>query len=235
MNGIEAIMFDFGGTLDNYGVDWFSRLHRIIAQQGCRIDRQQFQICADEAAGRICSLPDTPTLTMADTAGRLCEYAHAALARISSDGVLQWDPMAVAAEFMQESHRYLKHSRKVLEELSRRFRLGCISNNWGNTQGWCRDAQLDQFFDTMIDSTVVGASKPNELIFQTALDDLKLPAHRCAYVGDKFEADIVGAAAAGLMSIWMTGPEPKQCPDPSLVDHRIETLDELLTIDFKAN
>ena len=77
MNNTEAIIFDFGGTLDNYGIDWFSRMHRIIAQHGCAIDRQLFQTCADHATNKICRLADTPTLTMADTALRLCQHAPA--------------------------------------------------------------------------------------------------------------------------------------------------------------
>lgn len=233
MNDLKAIIFDFGGTLDNYGIDWFSRMHRIIAQNGCVIDRQLFQTCADEAADKICHLPDTPTLTMADTALRLCQHTHAQLAEISTDGIVHWDPTTVAAEFMRESRDYLEHSCEVLEQLHQRFRLGCISNNWGNTQGWCRDARLDRLFDTMIDSTVFGSPKPDPAIFHAAVDELKLPPHKCAYVGDKFEADIVGAAAAGLTAVWITGPLPQTCPDPSLVDHQIKTLDELLTSDFK--
>ena len=231
----KAILFDFGGTLDNDGTDWFTRLHRCVVASGEEVEWNAFQGHASAAADYITTLRDTCELTMDGIVQRLIDRIHTLMTAAESNGGPSWLPEQVASEFFVEAQGYLRRNRDVLTQLAQRFRLGCISNNWGNTQGWCRDAQLDQFFDTMIDSTVVGASKPNELIFQTALDDLKLPAHRCAYVGDKFEADIVGAAAAGLMSIWMTGPEPKQCPDPSLVDYRIETLDELLTIDFKAN
>lgn len=234
MSTIKAILFDFGGTLDNDGADWFSRMHAIIARHGCLIDRDQFQACADQAAEIITTQPDVTTLTMQDTAYRLCKHAREQLAQISGDGLTQWDPSAVAAEFARDSQTYFQRNRPILRELAQGFRLGCISNNWGNTVGWCRDAQFDPFFETIIDSTVVGGSKPDELIFQTALHELKLPARDCVYVGDKFEADIVGAAGAGLTAIWITGKSKKSCPDSSLVDHRIGSLDELLTLDFSS-
>lgn len=230
MKAIKAILFDFGGTLDDDGTDWFTRLHRIIAEQGCSIEREQFQMCADQAAGKIDQLDDTPTLTMAGTVRRLCEFTRTELAQVSDDGIVQWDPVAVAEEFMRESRSCLARNLDVLGELAGRFRLGCISNNWGNVAGWCRDAQFEKYFETMIDSTVVGVAKPDAQIFQAALDELKLPAQDCAYVGDKYEADVVGAAGAGLTPIWITGATEKEYPDSSIDHYRIETLGELLGI-----
>ena len=187
---------------------------------------------SSQAGTRIGQLDDTPVLTMADTARRLCEHAYEELANVSRDGVLQWDPIQVAEEFMRQSQSYLQRNRGVLVELAKSFRLGCISNNWGNTVGWCKEAQLDELFDTIIDSTVAGVSKPDQLIFQAALDEMKLPAQNCAYVGDNYEADIFGSTGAGLTSVWVTGGLEKECPDPSIVDHRIETLKDILTINW---
>ncbi|MGH9225261.1 MAG: HAD family hydrolase [Acidimicrobiales bacterium] len=50
----------------------------------------------------------------------------------------------------------------------------------------------------VVDSQVVGVSKPDPRIFQFALDALGVPAERCLYVGDTVHFDVKGARNAGL-------------------------------------
>jgi HAD superfamily hydrolase (TIGR01458 family) len=64
-------------------------------------------------------------------------------------------------------------------------------------------------------ATVVG--KPEKGFFRLALEDLGLPSHEVAMVGDDVEADVAGAQAAGLKGILVrTGkyrPETEGRPD----------------------
>jgi putative hydrolase of the HAD superfamily len=50
----------------------------------------------------------------------------------------------------------------------------------------------------VVDSTLVGVQKPDPAIFRHALDALGLEAHEVLYLGDTYEADVVGARGAGL-------------------------------------
>jgi putative hydrolase of the HAD superfamily len=50
----------------------------------------------------------------------------------------------------------------------------------------------------VVDSHVVGVSKPDPRIFGFALEPLGLAAERVLYVGDSISKDVVGARAAGL-------------------------------------
>ena len=133
---------------------------------------------------------------------------------------------------MTQTRWYLQRNRRVLEQLQSNYRLGIVSNNWGNTAGWCEQFGIHSYFDTIIDSTVVGRAKPDRMIFQAALDQLRLPAASCAYVGDRYESDILGAQAAGLMPIWITNGPVQDGPDGSVEAHRIEKLTELLDLDL---
>ena len=81
--------------------------------------------------------------------------------------------------------------------------------------------------DVIIDSAQVGVSKPAQRIFTLALAQLGRTPQTAAYVGDSFERDVLGARAAGLRTIWLRGLEPRVCPDPSMVDATITTLEEL--------
>ena len=228
----KAILFDFGGTLDNDGTDWFTRLHRCVVASGQDVEWDIFQGHAKAAADYITTLDDTCELTMDGIVQRLSGHIHMLMTTADSNGGPSWLPERVAGEFLAEAQGYLSRNHDVLTQLGRRFRLGCISNNWGNTAGWCRQFELADYFETIIDSTVVGSAKPDKVIFQAALDELDLPPEACVYVGDWYPADMVGARAVGMTTVWLAQAH-KECPDESFVDHRIEKLPDLLTLDFR--
>jgi putative hydrolase of the HAD superfamily len=64
--------------------------------------------------------------------------------------------------------------------------------------------ELRPFFETIITSAACGIRKPDERIFQLALDQIGVPAGQTAMVGDSLEADIQGANQMGIYSIWIT-------------------------------
>ncbi|MCP4712203.1 MAG: HAD family hydrolase [Planctomycetes bacterium] len=229
MQNIEAILFDFGGTLDNDGSDWFTRLHQAITQRSGHMDRQEFDRVAMKAANAIGDFDDTPKLSMAQTAQRLCQTLHSQMER-DGDAPPDWKPGDVVEEFMSHAQEFLRRNLNVLAELKQRYRLGVISNNWGNTAGWCSHFKIDHLMDTIIDSAVIGAVKPERKIFDAALDQLRLSAHQCAYVGDRYDCDMIGAHDAGLISIWITPPSTEPGPRESIPTHRIHKLTELLNL-----
>lgn len=61
-----------------------------------------------------------------------------------------------------------------------------------NSHGWVNS------FDFVIDSGLVGVSKPSVEIFNIALDKARLEASQVLYVGDLPAIDVYGAQAAGL-------------------------------------
>ena len=237
MSTIEAILFDFGGTLDSDGLDWFTRIYQAVVKRIGHFDRDVFQNHADQAANDISLIPDTRLLTMDETAARLCHYIHNNMTR-HNGSTKQWDPDEVALEFFNEAGTFLERNCLILQQLSQRYRIGCISNNWGNTLGWCRQFQLHQYFETVIDSTVIGCVKPDRAIFQAALDDLKISAESCAYIGDKYDPDVLGSHGAGMTPVWILPAERRdECihlDSQQIAPRCINQLSDLLTISWEA-
>jgi len=83
--------------------------------------------------------------------------------------------------------------------------VAIVTNNIGTAVEQCRDHGICQIGEgplpsvaAIVDSTVVGVSKPDPRIFDPALAALGTKRGRTLYVGDTVHADVRGATAAGM-------------------------------------
>jgi HAD superfamily hydrolase (TIGR01549 family) len=146
-------------------------------------------------------------------------YQRLGLSEKMKDEYVEW--------FCAGAAKSLAENRKWLETLHGTYRLAVISNNFGNTRGWCDDYGLSPLLDVIIDSTVLGIAKPDARIFEAALSELSVAPNQAIYVGDSYSADMVGGKNAGLWTAWLVGDQLKPCPDPSMVDVWLSHLHEL--------
>jgi HAD superfamily hydrolase (TIGR01549 family) len=73
------------------------------------------------------------------------------------------------------------------------------------------DASLRASLDAVAISDGVGWRKPRREIFAAVADALGLAPREILHVGDNLDADVAGAAAAGMRTAWLT----RRVPDPS--------------------
>ena len=167
---------------------------------------------ASEYAAR-CSLRET---TDAIAVGI---YTRLGLSEQMKDEYVDWFCAGAAA--------HLENNRRWLETLHGTYQLAVISNNFGNTRGWCDEYGLTPLLEAIIDSTVLGIAKPDARIFEAALSELDVAPAHAIYVGDSYSADMVGGKNAGLWTAWLVGDQVKTCQDPSMVDVQLSHLHEL--------
>ena len=91
-----------------------------------------------------------------------------------------------------------------LEE--KQVRIAAISNAIFSSQ--CMKAELDKhglgrYFEFVISSADIGIKKPDIRIFELALSKLDADPLHTWYVGDSWDADILGAVSANLNAIWL--------------------------------
>ena len=90
----------------------------------------------------------------------------------------------------------------TLDELAaRELVVGIISNSDGRLEWRLDEMGLLDRFDFVIDSAIVGISKPNRGIFEDALKRSSLSPEEAIYVGDYYEVDVRGARAAGMLPV----------------------------------
>ena len=75
----------------------------------------------------------------------------------------------VASRFLSDMSAAFARNRPVLEALSERYRLGVVSNFYGNLEAVCESSGLGPLFGVMTDSERVGAEKPTRRFSGCAL------------------------------------------------------------------
>lgn len=218
---IRALLFDFGGTLDGNGVHWRDRTYRFLQQAYPEIDRETFDRVDRAAVDSLIANGNALQFSLRETMDVIATgiYEALGLAPDVKDRYVDF--------FCEGAKECLDRNRQWLATLRDRYRLGVISNNFGNTEGWCDEYNLSPLLDIVVDSTVVGVSKPEAGIFHAALTGIRTLPEAAIYVGDTYSDDVVGAKGVGMWAAWLVGEEDKECPDASIVDVQLTTLQEL--------
>ena len=118
----------------------------------------------------------------------------------------------VASRFLADMSAAFARNRPVLETLRERYRLGVVSNFYGNLEAACESSGLAPLFGVMTDSQRVGAEKPEPAIFHAALAALRAAPETTVMVGDSLRRDGEGARRSGMGFIWIA-PEDVQAAE----------------------
>lgn len=122
-----------------------------------------------------------------------------------------------------------REDRRVLEILfSRGYKLGVVSEYPVDTKLGALGLG-DIPWSARVDCEQVGVLKPDPAVFLEAARRVGVLPERTVVVGDRLDADVLGASQAGMRSVWLTGRDPgaKVRATP---DHRIRSLTGLLEI-----
>src|SRR5919109_2626991 len=205
---LAAVLFDFGGTLDGT-LPWKERMFRLCRAEGVMVTPEQFAPLfynADDAlVGAI------PTLSLDKTVRRLIDGLGAALDL--GDGIGD----RIVRRFVDDAIGYARDNISILSELARHYRLGIVSNFYGNLAPVCDDLRLRPLFGAIVDSAEVGWTKPDPRIFAHALRELGVEASEATFVGDSLARDMSGARGVGMKHIWLAAGTASDsracCPD----------------------
>jgi putative hydrolase of the HAD superfamily len=119
----------------------------------------------------------------------------------------------------------VSNSTGEVEQVLRRLDV-CYAMDGGADAGGCRGIEVG----VVLDSAVVGVSKPDPRIFGLALDALGIPAassDTVVHVGDSLRYDVTGALAAGVRPLHL---DPYGfCPAPDGHEH-LRRLDEIVPL-----
>jgi HAD superfamily hydrolase (TIGR01549 family) len=210
---VRAVLFDLDDTLfDHAG----GARHALAAVQGCHpalaamsfaaLERRHAafleQLHADVMLGRV----------PLEAARRERFRRLLAACGATTTDELATRLAATYRDTYRASRRAVAGAAALLAAVKQRARVGIVSNNLlDEQQEKLRVCALEGFVDVLVVSEEVGASKPDPVIFEVALERLGCPPQHAVMVGDSWSADIEGARAAGVRAVWFN---PRQDPAP---------------------
>lgn len=139
----------------------------------------------------------------------------------------RWFPLSVAPQADLEETLTMLHEHGI--------RLGIVTNGEVLFQKpKITQLSIERYCATVIISEAVHVQKPDPRIFAHALAEIGCDASDARFVGDDPVNDILGAAAAGLRPIWLTGVKPWPAEHP-MPQWQIAALSELVTMVERAD
>jgi len=117
-------------------------------------------------------------------------------------------------------------TRELLLKFKESHRMGVISNADGKIADVLKLCGIDDVFESITDSGLVGKEKPHPEIFAAAVHSLGVGPDESLYVGDVYSVDYVGATRFGMQSVLFDVVGAYK--DSGLA--RVESLDELQSL-----
>jgi putative hydrolase of the HAD superfamily len=201
---MDAVILDVGGVLL---VPHFETVRPALEPFGISLDAEcaqrahYFGIRALETAGEDeLAARHAYMVGYVDAAGVPPEQHDAAIERMRE---------AWSRPTIDVWQQHVRGSIDGLRQLqARQVKLGIVSNADGTIEEQLRRGEICQVGEglgvpvlAIIDSAVVGVSKPAAEIFRHALDPIGVEPERALYVGDTVRYDVRGARAAGLVPV----------------------------------
>ena len=207
-NSIGVIFFDFFATL----IFWTQPLHITIRKVADRYQLRLDWSVYDEAQAILTEAYETskPTNNIRDTIFRQLDACCTFLKKL---GVREHVEQ-IAWEVLQYEHALFSRNNATLYEdvlptlnqlQQMDLKMGIISNWDTPLHAMVEELELAPYFEVVVAShdRRVRSAKPDAAIFEYALNAVGVSSEDAVHIGDSFEADIVGAHAAGIRAILL--------------------------------
>lgn len=227
---IKNMVFDYGGTLDTDGIHWSEKFWEVYQQFQMPVEKEDFKNAFIYSERNIADVIK-PYFSLSKTYETQITYQ-----------LKYFENMQLLSEIyfliVENISRYclktvldnIEITKLTLALLDNEYRLGLVSNYYGNVETVLKEIDLRKYFKVVIDSTLVGVRKPDKKIFQLALYRLGANAKETMVVGDSYENDIVPAKQLGCTTVWLKGKGWNKPSDTSSADIIINSLKELPNI-----
>jgi putative hydrolase of the HAD superfamily len=204
LKSVKAICFDLGDTLASTDPPYLHRIAQAMRDSGLDISDKDFELVYTKADYKLfLKHKEKGGLTPTQYRQWFLPLLYESL--ISDDEVDEFRRKVRYEMSKVDFGRVpLPGAHDLLDYLKGRgYRLAVISNNDGRAEEKCEEVGIREYFDIVLDSTVLDLIKPDPRIFKHALEKLGLDSREVIHVGDMYGADVMGGMNAGLDVIWL--------------------------------
>lgn len=101
-----------------------------------------------------------------------------------------------------KKYRFFDDAIKLIPALSSTYKLAVVSDAWPSLHHVFKEAGLRQYFSAFVISSEIGVTKPHELMYIKALEELALPPEEVIFVDDN-PVHCEGARKIGIPSLLL--------------------------------
>ena len=232
---ISAILFDLGGTLideasnvlnteKGYYEIQVKAIYNSLENDGISVDWTLFKDKYEEV--RIKQKEKSKqTLIEYDMCQRITDTLNFFNYNVSSTSHIIRSAVDAYFKIFFNILKIQQSTHNVFKTLADTYKLGVVTN-FAYSPGAHRILDriaLRPFFKAVVISGEIGWKKPSQHIFKFALSKLSSKPEEAIFVGDDYEADIVGAKNVGMKTVFLS----KESNNYQKADIIIESLEEL--------
>lgn len=92
---------------------------------------------------------------------------------------------------------------KTIPTLSERYKLAIVSDAWPSLENVFKTEGLRNYFSSFIISSQIGVTKPHELMYKSALQELKVAPNEAVFIDDNLK-NCEGAKRLGIKTILLS-------------------------------
>ncbi|MBR1774387.1 MAG: HAD family hydrolase [Bacteroidales bacterium] len=209
----KTVIFDYGATLDTNGVHWY----HIFAGEHLKFN----SYLTDEQM-REAYVYGERQIAATRTVESMHNFLDTLLIKVDfqfdwleNNGIIKKEcrhTEEISRNCYHLAKENTKKVRPMLEKLAESYNVGLVSNFYGNLDEVLKDFSLRDCFDDVVESAVVGISKPDKRLWQYALERLLTNAQDATVVGDSYKKDIMPTKQLGCSTIWLKGKGWKDIP-----------------------
>lgn len=233
---ISHVLFDLYGTLGLPPAEVIERfrdefrLRGFSVEQAARID---LALSQNESDGMLHTEPSQSPeryreWVLKNVTSAVAEFRDLSSARIIAEELLTF------YEHLEYEMRPVPDAQETIDALRRDDVVISVCSNWSwGLDNALRSMGLRDMVDHVFSSAWLGARKPHPDYFLHTLHKLDALPESCVFVGDTWEADILGSAAVGMHPVFIRTHRKLKGAPSSMPVHEIDAL--LETVDYVRN
>lgn len=223
---MKAVLFDFGGTIDTDGVHWSEKFWEYYERFAIPVKKHEFERAFVASEKKLAEVPVLKQASFYETLRKQFLLQFKSLGLDARTGVMK--SMIDACYF--DVDKTIRSTKPLMEKLSMHYRLGLVSNFYGNLETVCQEFEIYRCFNVVIDSVIVGLRKPDPAIWALALKNISVDPDNAWVVGDSYERDIIPPKQLGCHTIWLKGKSWNAPASTTAADYTIAKFQEIESI-----
>jgi putative hydrolase of the HAD superfamily len=229
---IKGIIFDYGGTLDTNGGHWGAVIWSGYEKYQVPVNLNAFQEAYTYAERQMALQPIIkPQFNFLEVleAKLNVQFDYLIAAGYDLDRSLAHK---IAFDGYSLAKNTVEQVKSLLNSLHAKYPIVMVSNFYGNLKSVLDDFGILPYFQSVVESAVVGVRKPDPAIYALGVTKIGLPAQEVLVVGDSYSKDMVPAKAVGCQTLWLKGQTwgEDKLQDTSAADQQFTSIFDL--IDF---